>query len=59
MLSDSLNAYLAPMRRKRLELAQDPDLVSKVLKRGNQYAREIAIQTLGEVREVMGMVYGS
>ncbi|MEI6789622.1 MAG: tryptophan--tRNA ligase [Myxococcaceae bacterium] len=59
LLSDSLNAYLAPMRARRLELAQDRDLVSKVLGVGNQRAREIAIKTLDEVRAAMGMVYVS
>lgn len=57
LLSDSLNAYLAPMRKRRLELAQDPELVSKVLGIGNKRAREIAVKTLGEVQEAMGMVY--
>ena len=57
LLSDSLNAYLAPMRQKRLELAQDRDLVSKVLGAGNNRTREIAIKTLNEVREAMGMIY--
>lgn len=58
LLIESLNAYLVPMRKRRLEFAKDPALVSKVLDIGNHRAREYAIKTLQEVREAMGMVYG-
>ncbi len=58
LLTDSLNAYLAPMRKRRLEFAKNPGLVSKVLNMGNQRAREFAIKTLDEVRGAMGMIYG-
>ncbi|MEI6804970.1 MAG: tryptophan--tRNA ligase [Myxococcaceae bacterium] len=58
LLTESLNAYLAPMRQRRLEFAKDPNLVSKVLSIGNEGAREIGAKTLDEVREAMGMVYG-
>lgn len=58
LLTESLNAYLAPMRKRRLELEQDTGLVQRVLSVGNERARELAIKTLNEVREAMGMVYG-
>lgn len=57
MLSDELNAYLAPMRKRRSEFAKDAHLVSEVLAKGNAKAREIAQKTLAEVQKAMGMLY--
>ncbi|MBL4818019.1 MAG: tryptophan--tRNA ligase, partial [Deltaproteobacteria bacterium] len=57
LLTESLNAYLAPIRKKRLELSQDKLLLPKVLQEGNEKAREMASKTLDEVRKAMKMVY--
>jgi tryptophanyl-tRNA synthetase len=57
MLTEELNAYLAPMRRRRAEYAKDPELVSQVLAKGNAKAREMAQKTLEEVQKSMGMLY--
>ncbi len=54
-LTETLNEYLAPLRMRRAELAQDPELVSRVLRKGIEDARKVAIETLNEVREVMNM----
>jgi tryptophanyl-tRNA synthetase len=55
--TDAVNAFLAPHRARRREVATDPDVVSTVLRCGNARANEIASATLRDVREAMGMRY--
>jgi tryptophanyl-tRNA synthetase len=57
-VTKAVNDYFAPIRARREELVADPDYVWDVLHDGNAKASAIAEQTLGEVREAMGMVYG-
>ena len=52
-----MNAYLAPIRERRVQLAGDMDYIKDVLHEGNRRANEIANATLDEVREAMNMVY--
>lgn len=54
-LTEVLNETLRPMRERRVELAKDPELVTRVLRRGIEQARQVAQQTLAEVRGVMNM----
>lgn len=54
-VTEALNEYLAPLRAKRAELAQDRSLVDRVLKDGVARARAVAQETLEEVRTVMNM----
>lgn len=54
-VTEALNEYLAPLRERRRELAQDPTLVSGVLTKGIEAARAEAQKTLEEVRTVMNM----
>lgn len=56
-VTESVNAYLAPIRERRCELMNDMDYIKDVLHEGNRKANEIAEATLAEVREAMGMVY--
>ena len=56
-VTEAVNNYLAPIRARRAELEGDMDYIRDVLAGGNRRANEIADQTLGEVREAMGMVY--
>ena len=56
-VTESVNGYLAPIRERRVELAQDADYIWDVLHEGNRRANEIANATLDEVRECMHMVY--
>ncbi len=44
-------ADLAPIRERRSELEQRPEEVGATLERGNAIAREVAAQTMAEVRE--------
>ena len=55
MLTESLNEYFRPHRAKRKELEQDPAYIRQVLLDGVKAAREEAIKTLEEVRDVMNM----
>ena len=53
----AVNEYFAPIRERREKLAGDLDYVRDVLHDGNRRANEVAHETLGQVREAMGMVY--
>ena len=55
LLTESLNAYLKPLRAKRTELAKNPDYVLQVLRRGVQKAREVGQLTLEQVHQAMHM----
>ncbi|WP_422785634.1 tryptophan--tRNA ligase [Pseudonocardia spirodelae] len=57
--ADAVNDHLAGHRARRAELARDPGLVDDVLARGNARANELAGRTLDDVRDAMGMRYGS
>lgn len=55
-LTIALNEALRPLRQRRKELEAEPAYIQQVLRDGVSKAREIAIKTLNEVREVMNMV---
>ncbi len=57
VLTESLNEYLRPIRKRRMELEKDMDYVRDVLDRGVKQAREVGEQTLVEVRQAMHMEY--
>ncbi|MBM7825813.1 tryptophanyl-tRNA synthetase [Arcanobacterium pluranimalium] len=57
VVTEALNEHLAPIRAKRLELAQDPAYLAEVLHAGIARAREQAQATLREVHEAINMVY--
>jgi tryptophanyl-tRNA synthetase len=56
-LLEVLLAFLAPIRKKREELAKDPKHVMDILFKGTALANETAQQTLHEVRQAMGIDY--
>ncbi len=56
-VTEAVNSYFAPIRERRHEFEGDLDYVRDVLADGNKRANAIAEQTLGEVREAMGMSY--
>ncbi len=56
-VTESVNAYLAPIRERRRELERDLPYIREVLAEGNRRATDVAQTTLDEVREAMGMVY--
>lgn len=55
VLTESINEYLRPLRSRRKELEKNLDYVREVLLSGIAAAREEAVKTLEEVREVMNM----
>ncbi|HOP40461.1 MAG TPA: tryptophan--tRNA ligase [Geobacteraceae bacterium] len=55
VLTESLNEYLRPLRKKRAELEENPDYIRQVLGKGISSARKIAVETLEEVLDVMNM----
>ena len=57
LLNDILQAELKPIREKREELAKDMTHIFEILKKGSESAREVAAQTLSEVKTAMGINY--
>jgi tryptophanyl-tRNA synthetase len=55
LFAKNLNAHLEPFRERRRELESKPDHVWDVLRDGAQRAREIAAQTIQEVRDAVGL----
>lgn len=55
ILTESLNEYLLPIRKRRQELQRDERYLQDVLRHGIQKAREEAARTLTEVRQAMNM----
>jgi tryptophanyl-tRNA synthetase len=55
VVTDALNAYFAPIRRRRMELEKDKTAIRHILQKGIEHARTVAEQTLKEVSEAMKM----
>lgn len=56
-LLDVLEAKFAPIRDKRFELVNDKAAVMEIIKQGSIKAKEVAAQTLAEVRRAIGVQY--
>ena len=54
ILSEIINEWLEPIRKRRREYQKDPALVDTVITSGNHKARELAAKTMAEVRRVVG-----
>jgi tryptophanyl-tRNA synthetase len=55
ILADNINAYLAPMREKREEIAQNPTRVVEILKKGAEIAQAKAKLKMADVRSKVGI----
>ncbi len=55
-LFNLMNAYLSPMREKYNYLKQHREIVDEILRNGAQKARELAKQTIQNVRKAIGVV---
>lgn len=55
-LAEKINGALAPLREKRAELAAKPGYLEEVLSEGARQATALARETLGEVKEKMGLL---
>jgi tryptophanyl-tRNA synthetase len=53
IMAKNLIEALTPVREKRKALESDPDLVKGIIEKGNAHAREIARQTMAQVREAI------
>jgi tryptophanyl-tRNA synthetase len=56
-LNQVLQQILEPMRVRRHEFEQDIPEIYNILKRGTEQAREVAAQTMDEVRKAMQIDY--
>src|SRR5438105_4243184 len=55
LLLEKIEQYFAPARERRKQLANDPEFVENVLRKGAQRARAEAQKTMALVREAVGM----
>ena len=56
-LIEAVQGELAPIQERARQFEEDIDLVRKIINDGTNRAREVARQTLTEVRQVMGLEY--
>ena len=54
---DAVLAELAPIRERALDLERDTDALRAIIADGCEAARDVARETMEEVREAMGLVY--
>lgn len=57
IVTEAVNARLAPLRARRSELVSDPAYLRDVLRDGNERARALAADTVAEVKRVMHTDY--
>ncbi len=55
ILTESINEYLRPLRARRKKIEGNIEYIREILRFGTEAAREEAVKTLDEVREVMNM----
>ena len=58
-LVEAINDLLEPMRRRRMEYENQPERIEEILKKGTARAREVAAETMKEVRKAMKIDYFS
>ena len=56
-LNQILNEFLEPMRQRRHEFEQDIPEIYNILRKGTEQARQVAAQTMDEVRQAMKINY--
>jgi tryptophanyl-tRNA synthetase len=54
-LIEDIDAFIKPMRERRIEFAKDPKKVLKILEKGGQAAKKIADKKLEEVKKAIGV----
>jgi tryptophanyl-tRNA synthetase len=55
LMASHLNRSLEPFRQRRAELGKDPENVWGALRQGDDRAKAIAVQTMAEVKEAVGL----
>jgi len=56
-LIDAVRSELAPIRERAREFEEDPQLVRNILREGGEAARDVAEETMNEVRAAIGLNY--
>jgi len=56
-LARALNEFLSPIRERRRQFAEDPDLVDRMVREGSERAHEEAAATLREMKQAMRLDY--
>lgn len=54
-LAEAVFEELEPIQKRRKELEADPEFVDRIIREGNERAREVAHKTVAEVRFKMGL----
>jgi tryptophanyl-tRNA synthetase len=54
-LADNVIRHLRPIRERKAELQADPTRVEEILREGTRKARAVAVETMREVREKIGL----
>ncbi|ADE16598.1 tryptophanyl-tRNA synthetase [Nitrosococcus halophilus Nc 4] len=54
---EAIQSELKPIRERAQEYARHPDEVQRIINEGNEAAREVARETMEEVRQAMGLSY--
>ena len=54
-LVEDLDAFIAPMRERRAELAKDMNKIISILKQGNAQACDIANVRISEIKKLCGL----
>ncbi len=54
-LAKSINSFLDPIRKRRVELEKEPEIINKILFEGTKKARREAQKTLGDAKRAMGL----
>ena len=55
-LAEALNEYLRPIRERRAMYAADIAQVERIISEGTQRAREVAIETIADVKSAMRLL---
>ena len=54
---DAMQAELMPMQERIAKYQSDPELIKQIIHEGSEKARNVAKETMAEVRDSMGIVY--
>lgn len=55
-LTEQIVVVMNPIRERMLSLLKNPEDLDKILKKGSEKARELALQNLNEIQEIVGLV---
>lgn len=55
ILVEDIESFIKPMREKRRELENNPDLVISIINEGSKHAKDIASQKMAQIRAAVGV----